>query len=118
MDEGVARLVRDHGSWRRIDASLELLLVCLADSVWKDKRRVELEQLVVDRIAGSTGEAAWAVFAELDEQLTEIGSLAVQRLAYQNRHGVRQSSERRSPPAGPFDSLGHEPAQGTHDQTH
>ena len=88
IDVRVAQLVRDHGSWRRTEASLDLLLVCLADSVWKDKRQVELEQLVVERIATATGEAAWAVYAEMDERLTEIGSLAVQRLAYQNRHDV------------------------------
>ena len=60
----------------------------LADSVWKDKRLVDLEQLVVDRIARVTGAEPWAVFADLDEVLTAIGSRAVERLAYQNRHGV------------------------------
>jgi len=35
-----------------------------------------------------TGAEPWAVFADLDEVLTAIGSRAVERLAYQNRHGV------------------------------
>ena len=89
VGEAVAGLVRDHGSWSRPDASMELLLVSLADSVWKDKRLVDLEQLVVDRIARVTGAEPWAVFADLDEVLTAIGSRAVERLAYQNQYGVR-----------------------------
>ena len=89
VDERVAELVRDHGSWQRPDASLELLLVSLADAVWKDKRREDLEQLVVDRIGAATGQEPWQIFADLDELLTEIGSRAVQRLAYQNQYGTR-----------------------------
>jgi HD superfamily phosphodiesterase len=91
VDERVAGLVRDHGSWRhRSEPSLELLLVSLADAVWKDKRREDLEQLVVDRLAAATGQPLWTVFAELDEHLTAIGSRAVQRLAYQNQYGTGQ----------------------------
>jgi putative nucleotidyltransferase with HDIG domain len=89
VDERVAELVRDHGSWQRPDASLELLLVSLADAVWKDKRREDLEQLVVHRIAAATGQEPWQIFADLDELLTAIGSRAVQRLAYQNAYGTR-----------------------------
>jgi hypothetical protein len=80
------KLVRDHGSWQRPDASLELLLVGLADSVWKDKRRDDLEQLVVDHIAAAARQPPWRVFAHLDEHLAAIGSRAVQRLAYQNQY--------------------------------
>jgi HD superfamily phosphohydrolase YqeK len=85
--ERVAEMVRDHGSWSA-GASLDLLLVCLADKVWKDRRQDDLEQHVVDRLASATGEPPWSVFAELDEQLTTLGSRAEQRLAYQNRHAV------------------------------
>ena len=89
IDEHVAQLVRDHGAWRTREATMDLLLVCLADSIWKDKRLSDLEELVVDRIAVATGHERWAVFAEVDEQLSAIGSHAVRRLAYQNRHGVQ-----------------------------
>jgi hypothetical protein len=88
VDERVAQLVRDHGSWRRPDAPLELLLVSLADSIWKDKRNDDLEQLVVDRIATATEQPPWSVFADLDEHLTAIGGQAVQRLAYQNQYST------------------------------
>ena len=89
MDESVAQLVRVHGSWQRPDASLELVLVGLADSVWKDKRRDDLEQLVVDHIAAVARQPPWSVFANLDEHLAAIGSKAVQRLAYQNQYGTQ-----------------------------
>lgn len=89
VDEHVAQLVRDHGSWQRPDASLELLLVSLADAVWKDKRRDDLEQLVVDHIAAAARQPPWSVFANLDEHLTAVGGKAVQRLAYQNQYGTQ-----------------------------
>jgi putative nucleotidyltransferase with HDIG domain len=88
VDERVARIVRDHGSWPT-DAPLELLMVCLADKAWKDKRHDDLERQVVDQISKATGEARWTVFAELDDHLTAIGPRAVERLAYQNRHRIR-----------------------------
>jgi putative nucleotidyltransferase with HDIG domain len=87
LDEHVAAMVRDHGSWPA-DAPLELLPVCLADKVWKDKRQDDLDEHVVDRLANATGETPWSVFAALDEQLTALGSRAGQRLAYQNEHSV------------------------------
>lgn len=86
-DERVAGMVRDHGSWSA-DAPLDLLLVCLADKVWKDRRQDDLEQYVVDRLAAATGETPWSIFAALDEYLTALGRRAGQRLAYQNSHPV------------------------------
>jgi HD superfamily phosphodiesterase len=84
--EAVARIARDHATWQRDDVPLEALIVSLADKAWKDQRVVELEQLVVEHLAAATGEAPWAVFAELDEVLTTIGGDAPRRLAYQSRH--------------------------------
>ena len=87
VDRGVpaaaAVIARDHASWSS-GSTVECLLVSLADKVWKDKRVDDLEQLVVDRIVAGTGEAGWAVFAGLDDELSAIGAQAVRRLAFQN----------------------------------
>jgi putative nucleotidyltransferase with HDIG domain len=87
FDERVAGMVRSHGSWPA-DAPLDLLLVCLADKVWKDRRQDDLEHRVVERLAVATGEPPWSVFAALDEVLTTLGARAGERLAYQNSHAV------------------------------
>ena len=84
--EAVARIARDHADWQRGEVPVESLLVSLADKVWKDKRVVELEHLVVERIAVASGAAPWSVFGELDDVLTAIGGRAPERLAYQNRY--------------------------------
>jgi hypothetical protein len=49
-------------------------------------------QLVADRIVASTGQAPWTVFSNLDEHLTTISDLAVQRLAHQNQYGSALAS--------------------------
>jgi hypothetical protein len=65
------------------DSTLDELLVSLADTVWKGKRRTDLEDLVVARLAAETGRKVWDEFLELDSLLTEIGDGADERLAYQ-----------------------------------
>ncbi|WP_370365553.1 HD domain-containing protein [Catenulispora sp. GP43] len=65
------------------DSTLDELLVSLADTVWKGKRRTELEDLVVARLAAASGREAWDEFLELDTLLTDIADGADERLAYQ-----------------------------------
>lgn len=65
------------------DSTLDELLVSLADTVWKGKRRTELEDLVVARLAEAGGREVWDEFLELDTLLTAIGDGADERLAYQ-----------------------------------
>ncbi|MFD8392288.1 hypothetical protein ACFV2N_24620 [Streptomyces sp. NPDC059680] len=60
----------------------------LADKIWKNKRVAELEDLVVARLAGIDGRAAWQWFMELDEALTALGEGADRRLAYQMSHPI------------------------------
>jgi len=64
-------------------STLDELLVSLADTVWKGKRRTELEDLVVARLAEASGREVWDEFLELDTVLTAIGDGADERLAYQ-----------------------------------
>ncbi|GAA3741265.1 hypothetical protein HDA32_002513 [Spinactinospora alkalitolerans] len=83
---GLARFCRTHGSYGAPGRTLEDLLVSLADTVWKGRRAVELEQRVVELLARASGRAGWEVFLELDDLLGDIAAGADERLAHQARH--------------------------------
>jgi HD domain-containing protein len=91
VDPKLARFAATHGSWTADGIELEDLLVSLADKVWKAKRIVELEQLVVDRLVSASGQEAWEVFLELDDQLGTLAEGADVRLAFQNSYPIRSS---------------------------
>lgn len=84
VPERLARFARTHGSWTEAGTTFEDHLVSLADKVWKAKRVPELEQLVVDRLAGAV--PGWQVFMELDDLLTGVAGRADDRLAFQNTY--------------------------------
>jgi hypothetical protein len=96
VDARLARFARDHASWPA-DASLEALLVTLADKVWKAKRVQDLEQLVTDRLAAVSGQEPWEVFMPLDDELTRIAADADRKLAFQASYPVGAASGPRSP---------------------
>lgn len=52
---------------------VEDLLVSLADKIWKNMRVPELEDLVVARLAATSGRSAWEEFLLLDNLLASIG---------------------------------------------
>ncbi|MFQ6326032.1 HD domain-containing protein [Nocardia sp. CWNU-33] len=88
FDDDSARFARTHGSWTDADVGLEDLLVSLADKIWKAKRVPELEQLVVQRLAATSGQQSWQVFMALDDELDRIAADADQRLAFQANYPV------------------------------
>lgn len=65
------------------DSTLDELLVSLADTVWKGKRRTPLEDRVVALLAAASGREVWDEFLKLDTVLTAIADGADERLAYQ-----------------------------------
>ena len=77
LDHGVspelARFAATHASWTRADAGIEDLMVSVADKIWKNKRVPELEDLLIVRLAASSGREPWEEFAALDEFLSRIG---------------------------------------------
>jgi hypothetical protein len=75
----LARISRTHGEWRGA-ATLEELVVALADRLWKGKRAGELEERFVARIAELKGDDGWALLIELDEVFERIASSGPQRL--------------------------------------
>lgn len=92
LDAGVApqlaRFAATHGSWTVPGITLEDLLVSLADKIWKAKRVIELEQLVVDRLVNASGQEPWEAFLALDDQLGKLAEGADDRLAFQNSYPV------------------------------
>jgi hypothetical protein len=90
LDAGVApslaRFAATHGNWAAPGIELEDLLVSLADKVWKAKRVVDLEQLLVERLMALTGGESWEAFLALDDFLTRIADGADDRLAFQTAY--------------------------------
>ncbi len=79
IEEASARFARTHGSWDVPGATLEDLLVTLADKVWKGKRVPALEERVAERLGGPR----WETFLALDDELERIAAGADARLAFQ-----------------------------------
>jgi len=76
----VARICRSHARWASMEASLEELLVALADKLWKGVRVEELEGRVVDEVAARLGEGRWDVFIRLDSCFETIAATGHERL--------------------------------------
>ncbi|HTJ37321.1 MAG TPA: HD domain-containing protein [Dactylosporangium sp.] len=93
VEARLARFAALHGRWERGDATIDELLVTLADKVWKGRREAGLEQKVAEIIAAATGEAVWAVYMRLDDILTAIAGGADDRLAFQARFGTVASTK-------------------------
>lgn len=49
-----------------MECSSEELVVALADHLWKGNRNVELQHLVIDRVAGMLQQDYWELFVVLD----------------------------------------------------
>ncbi|MER8184271.1 HD domain-containing protein [Kitasatospora sp. NPDC094015] len=90
LDLGVpepdARPARTHASWNLPGITLEELLVSLADKIWKNSRRPDLEDLVTTHLATACGSPRWEVFLTLDDLLTPLGATADHRLTHQSAH--------------------------------
>jgi hypothetical protein len=91
VDDTLARFARTHASWHLPDIAIDDLLVSVADKVWKGNRVIDLEQLVVDRIAAVTGREPWRAFMELDDILGRLAAGADDRLRLQASHAIHRS---------------------------
>ena len=79
-----ARFAYSHGGWDRMpNASLEDLLVALADKCWKGQRVDKLEFRIVALLSAASHKLEWACYGELDEILTGLTKGADTRLARQ-----------------------------------
>jgi hypothetical protein len=80
----LARFAGSHGSWAAPEATLDDLLVSLADKVWKGARVPDLEE----RVGRHLGGAPWQAFLALDDLLQPVAAGADQRLAFQAAHPI------------------------------
>ena len=80
----LARFAGSHGRWDAPEATLDDLLVSLADKVWKGARIAALEE----RVGGHLGGAPWEAFLVLDDVLQDLAAGADGRLAFQAAHPV------------------------------
>jgi hypothetical protein len=85
IPDSLARFARTHALWTSADATIEDLLVSLADKIWKGKRQEDLEQILIHRISPALSMPEWEVFASMDTILTDLARDADQRLAWQSQ---------------------------------
>jgi hypothetical protein len=83
VPDDLARFALTHAQWDRDDATIEELLVSLADKIWKGKRVADLEERICQRLAAAEGQQLWETFICLDDALTGIAEDAEARLAFQ-----------------------------------
>ncbi|MFH1810680.1 MAG: HD domain-containing protein [Pseudomonadota bacterium] len=84
VDPRVARCCRSHGRALELAASLEEMLVGLADNLWRGQRQPALELAIVDRAASLLGQDRWDLFPALDacfEALAADGDVRLARSA-------------------------------------
>jgi HD domain len=81
VDPKIARCCRSHGQWQHLECSFEELVVALADNLWKGKRNVDLEHLVIDRATVILEQDYWYVFVDLDSSFERVAAGGDLRLA-------------------------------------
>jgi HD domain len=82
VDPKIAQCCRSHGQWQQMQCSFEELMVAPADNLWKGKRNIDLEHLVIDRAAKLLQQDYWDLFVPLDsgfESIAAGGSIKLAR---------------------------------------
>ncbi|GCE45226.1 HD domain-containing protein [Thermosporothrix hazakensis] len=85
LRESYARFARTHNQWAQ-ESPLEDLLVAFADTIWKGKRNIELEEALVKRIASQCQQEVWSVYMQFDEIAEELAQDAHHRLLWQGTY--------------------------------
>jgi hypothetical protein len=83
-----SRFARTHATWHEAGVTLDDLLVSVADKIWKGKRVIDLEQLLLDRLSEPAGQPQWQAFTVLDDALERLAADADRRLSFQSEHPV------------------------------
>lgn len=81
IDPQIADFCISHEHWQTDSASLETLMVALADKLWKGKRHPQLEEFIIKQISATTEQDFWTLFVKCDEVFEAIAESAPQRLA-------------------------------------
>lgn len=78
-----SRFTITHGNWGNSKVSIEDLIVCLSDIIWKGKRINELEEKITTTISELTKTDYWDVSVKLESILEKISVGASDRIAWQ-----------------------------------
>jgi hypothetical protein len=82
LPASIARFARTHGQWAsEPSATLEDLIVALADQLWIGKRDQSLEDTIIGRLAEFSNLPLWSAFATFDEIELEVLEGAGRRFA-------------------------------------
>ena len=79
----VAQFARTHGNWSDPKCQIEDWIVALADTLWKGKRKDDLEGRILLWMSEVEGLDFWLVFPAGDSLFEEIASRGLERLAFQ-----------------------------------
>ncbi len=89
-----ARFARTHFTWPRdADPTLEVLLVALADELWRGERDEALEAIITERIATAVQDTMWAVFMDLDDVATELAHAGPTRVNWLAQFAEHEEGE-------------------------
>lgn len=80
VEAKIARCCRSHAQWNEMECSLEELLVALSDNLWKGSRKIELENLVINRLSVLFNCDYWDLFIEFDSFFEFVASDGFARL--------------------------------------
>ncbi len=88
LAESYARFARTHAQWQSGAATIEDLLVALADKIWKGQRSANLEAALTNFLAKKCNQEEWNVYLKLDDLINEITKDADARLNWQNQFSI------------------------------
>jgi hypothetical protein len=76
----IARVCLSHARWSQMPATLEELIIALADKLWKGVRVSELENMVITECATRSNKDYWQLFVGLDSSFERIADRGPDRL--------------------------------------
>ncbi len=79
-----SRFALTHGNWQDDSLTIEDLLVCLSDKIWKGKRIERLEEKVGKAISDNLNIDYWEIYLKLDNILVNFSDKADNLILWQN----------------------------------
>ena len=98
LPANIARFARTHGQWSsEPSATLEDLIVALADLLWVGKRDQSLEDEIIKRLAEFRNVPLWSAFAAFDELELQVLEGAGHRFALYKKIADDEDNSKRLP---------------------
>lgn len=80
VPDAIARHCVTHAAWAHHPDDLEVLVVALADKLWKGRRDEALEATLLAAVCAATGLDRWAAFPPLDDLFESVADDGSRRL--------------------------------------